>query len=61
MPQDGKWNGKIYGSEKSGFSVYVDSIKISITTEEKEQIQQYSEAMDTYYAKVKEIKAKHKA
>ena len=61
MPQEGMWNGKIYGSEKSGFSVYVNSIKINITTEEKEQIEKYSEAMDTYHAKVKEIKAGHKA
>ena len=56
----GKWNGKVYGSQKYGYSVYVDDVKITITAEEKDQIEKYSEAMDEYYAKVKEIKDKHR-
>ena len=40
--------------------VYVDDVKITITAEEKDQIDKYSKTMDEYYAKVKEIKAKHR-
>ena len=38
----GKWNGKIYGNEKYGYSIYVDNKKIEINSEEKKQLEDYA-------------------
>ena len=38
----GKWNGKIYGNEKYGYSIYVDNKKIEINSEEKKHLEDYS-------------------
>lgn len=39
MEIKGFWNGKIYGSERSGYSIYVDGVKTAITSEEKAELE----------------------
>lgn len=38
----GKWNGKIYGNQKYGYSIYVDNKRIEINNEEKKQLEDYA-------------------
>lgn len=39
MTVKGFWNGKVYGSEKNGYSIYIDGVKTPITKEEKAEIE----------------------
>lgn len=39
MEIKGFWNGKVYGSEKNGYSIYVDGVKTPITKEEKAELE----------------------
>ena len=45
---DGSWNGKIYGSEKYGYNVYIDSKKRNLSPEEYDEIKQYKKDMAKY-------------
>lgn len=58
MPE-GKWNGKIYGGEKYGYSIYIDGEKHNISIEDKKEIEIYAKARDEYYAKREAVKAKY--
>ena len=53
---DGSWNGKIYGSEKYGYNVYIDSKKRNLSPEEYDEIKQYKKDMAKYNA---EYRAKY--
>ena len=37
----GKWNGRVYGSKKNGYNIYVDGDKQEITVDEKELLENY--------------------
>lgn len=50
-----KWNGKVYGSKKNGYSVYLDGEKVSLSEEETPIIQKYAEEKEAYLEKVKEL------
>ena len=50
-----KWNQKVYG--KSGnYSVYPDGVKISITDEQANEIEEYLKQKEEYKKKMEEIK-----
>lgn len=51
----GRWNGKIYGSQKNGYCVYVNNEKIHITDAEAEEIEEYQDALKEYERKINEI------
>lgn len=36
-----KWNGKIYGNENSGYSIYVNNDKVKISKKDKEEYEKY--------------------
>lgn len=52
----GKWNGRFYGSARSGYSIYVDGQKTTISAERKSEIEEYIEKRDRYNDAVKKIK-----
>ena len=52
----GRWNGKVYGGAKYGYSIYVDGAKTEITEEEKEQLEAYSFETANYKTKLAKIK-----
>lgn len=65
MPATGYWNRIIYGSEKRGWSIYVENKKIEISTDQKLLIEEYNSNFDEYMKqkapiadKIKEIKRK---
>lgn len=45
---EGKWNGKVYGSSRSGYSVYVDGNKIVMSEEQHNDLQDYLEKCKKY-------------
>lgn len=53
---DGKWNGKYYGSDKYGYSYYIDNVKYEISNEEYRELISYSEAISEYNKKVENVK-----
>jgi hypothetical protein len=53
----GRWNGKIYGSQRAGYSIYVDGEKEEITQKEKESIEQYQKDIADYKAALKDVAA----
>lgn len=57
---DGKWNGKIYGSARSGYSVYVTGEKIELTKAEKDEIEAFETKIQEYEETVAEIKKRYK-
>lgn len=56
---EGKWNGKVYGGEKYGYSIYVDGEKHNISIEDKKEIESYAKARDEYHEKREAVKAKY--
>lgn len=36
-----KWNGKFYGSDKSGYRVYINKVEIKISEQDKLELEQY--------------------
>jgi hypothetical protein len=54
----GKWNGKYYGSQRSGFSFYVNDKKYDLSPDEYDQCVRYDLAWKVYEAEVEKIKRK---
>ncbi len=55
----GHWNGTIYGSERNGYSIYIDGNKITISKSDIKDIKRYAQAKKDYVVAVDEaIKAK---
>lgn len=54
------WNGKVYGSKKNGYKIYINNNAVDISSEEKEQLEKYTSECAEYNDKVKEIKKKYK-
>ena len=55
----GKWNGRVYGSKKNGYNIYVDGDKQEITVDEKELLENYQRNKEDYNKQVAKIKAKY--
>lgn len=55
FPND-KWNGKYYGSEKYGYSYYINDVKYILTEDEYKECMVYREAFEKYNKKVENIK-----
>lgn len=55
---DGKWNGRVYGSEKYGFKIYVDGEETTISLEDKARFEKYDVEYKSYKAQIKELKQK---
>ena len=55
---DGKWNGRVYGSEKYGFKIYVDGEETKISSEDKVKLEKYSSEYTSYKTQIKELKQK---
>lgn len=53
---EGRWNRKIYGSARSGFSIYVDSNKISISDEQKTELSAWIAATEKFEKELEKIK-----
>lgn len=51
----GRWNKKIYGSSKNGFSIYVDGEKVEISAAEKKALEEYLTSMTEYNQRVNAI------
>ena len=56
----GRWNENIYGSSKYGYSVYIDGDKITITADQKKELEDWLDARETYDKAVSEIEKKYK-
>jgi hypothetical protein len=52
----GTWNGKFYGSEKFGYSIYVDGGKENIEKTEKKAIEKYLADIADYRAALADVK-----
>lgn len=52
----GKWNKTYYGSDRSGWSYYIDGDKHNLTNAEHAQLTAYSAAYSDYLIKVEQIK-----
>ena len=55
---DGRWNGKIYGSSRNGYSIYIDGKKHDISSDQKEELSNYSSQYDKYSEELRKIKSK---
>ena len=51
----GRWNKKVYGSGKNGFSIYVDGEKVGISAAEKQALEEYLASMEEYNKKINDI------
>lgn len=54
----GKWKGRVYGSEKYGFRIYVDGEETKISSEDKAKLEKYDSEYTSYKAQIKELKQK---
>lgn len=52
----GKWNGKVYGSSKYGYNIYVDGVKTSISEQDKALLEKYNAEIDDYVHRVGDVK-----
>lgn len=52
----GKWNKKVYGKEKYGYSIYIDGKEVKINKEDAIILKEYIQAIEIYNNKIKEIK-----
>ncbi|MCW8830230.1 MAG: hypothetical protein OQK32_01800 [Gammaproteobacteria bacterium] len=46
MISEAKWNGKIYGSERNGYQVYLDGEKVDVSPEIIKEYKEYEEIKD---------------
>ena len=51
----GRFNGKIYGSEKNGYCIYVDNEKIPLGTVEKIELEKYFSELKKYKEQIEKI------
>lgn len=57
----GRWNGKVYGGSRNGYSIYIDGEKKSVSEEDKELLEKYASEVDSYLNQVAEIKKTYEA
>lgn len=53
---EGFWNGKIYGFQKTGYAIYVDSTKIPVSEDQKEELLTWIAKKEEFEQKVAKIK-----
>ena len=51
----GRWNGKVYGSKRNGYCIYVDGVKVAISPEDAAALERYQIEIEEYRQKVKAI------
>lgn len=49
---EGNWNGKLYGSDRKGYTVYIDGKRIKLDKWETAEVKSYIEALAAYKAQV---------
>lgn len=55
---EGRWNGKIYGGKRYGYSVFIWNRQIYITAEQVEELKKWSDEVSAYETKIKEIESR---
>lgn len=53
---EGRWNRKIYGSARSGFSIYIDGNKLSISDDQKAELSAWIDENNKIEAEIKKLK-----
>lgn len=53
---EGHWNGKIYGSNKRGYSIYVNQKKTDLTDDQYDELNRYLLEEEEYSEKLRKIK-----
>lgn len=52
----GRWNGKIYGSARTEFSVYIDNCKVTFSQDQKKELMEWLNAKEKFKNEVEKIK-----
>ena len=52
----GRWNGKIYGTPRYGYRIYVDNVEQSLSADDEVALRDYRKAMAEYKARCAEVR-----